>query len=75
MSEDSDDNHPDRGRIARLQSLKRRAKQLKWLEADCAAMPDGAERAAMQVRLKELRSTMTILMERSVSGLRRSRAH
>lgn len=71
----SEDNHPDRGRIARLNSLKWKARHLKLLEAELAAMPLGAERAAMEMRLKEFRWTVHMLMERSVSSLRRSRAH
>jgi hypothetical protein len=38
-----------------------------YLEAEVASMPDGAERAAMQVRLKEFRWTMHMLMQRVIS--------
>lgn len=71
----SKDDHPDRGRLARLNSLKWKARHLALLEAELAAMPYGAERAAMEVRLKEFRWTVHILMLRSVSSLQRSKAH
>jgi hypothetical protein len=50
-----------------MESIARRARLARQWERELATMPDGAQRAALQVRLFELQKLLRMLTERALS--------
>jgi len=68
MSEDSE-RTTENTEFVRLQALVRYIRQLRYLESQAAAMPDGAERAGLEASISYWQETVRRMLERS-TGLR-----